>query len=104
RADEESTVKELAAAEAALTTAGHNAEQARRVELEAGAEKGEADRGLIHARRQSEESATQAERLTKRLAEVEARLGTVHSELQERERSEEHTSELQSQSNLVCRL
>jgi len=85
RATEESTVKELTAAEAALTTAGHGAEQARRVELEAGAEKGEADRGLIHARRQAEETAAQVERLTKRLAEVEARLGALHVELQERE-------------------
>jgi len=85
RATEESTVKELTAAEAALTTAGHGAEQARRVELEAGAEKGEADRGLIHARRQAEETAAQVERLTERLAEVEARLGALHVELQERE-------------------
>src|SRR3989442_1085701 len=54
RATEESTVKELAAAEAALTAAGHGAEQARRGELEAGDEKGEADRVLIHARRQAE--------------------------------------------------
>jgi len=82
---EESTVKELTAAEAALTAAGHGAEQARRVEIEAGAEKGEADRGLIHARRQAEEAATLVERLTKRLAEVEARLGALHVELQERE-------------------
>ncbi len=85
RATEESTVKELAAAEAALTVAGQGAEQARRVELEAGAEKGEADRGLIHARRQAEEAATQVERLTKRLAEVEARLGALHVELQEQD-------------------
>ena len=85
RAAEESTVKELTAAEAALTAAGNGAEQARRVELEAGAEKGEADRGLIHARRQAEESAAQVERLTKRLAEVETRRGAVHVELQERE-------------------
>ena len=85
RATEESTVKELAVAEAALTAAGHGAEQARRVELEAGAEKGEADRGLIHALRQAEESATRVERLTKRLAEVEARLGALHVDLQERE-------------------
>jgi len=85
RATEESTLKELAAAEAALTAAGHGAEQARRLELEAGAEKGEADRGLIHARRQAEESAAQVERLTKRLAEVDARLGALHVELQERE-------------------
>jgi chromosome segregation protein len=85
RATEESTVKELAAAEAALTVAGQGAEQARRVELEAGAEKGEADRGLIHARRQAEEAAAQVERLTKRLAEVAARLGALHVELQEQD-------------------
>jgi len=85
RATEESTVKELAAADAALTAAGQSAEQARRVELEAGAEKGEADRGLIHARREAEEAATLVERLAKRLAEVEARLGALHVELQERE-------------------
>jgi len=85
RAAEESTVKELTTAEAALTHAGQGAEQARRVELEAGAEKGEADRGLIHARRQAEESAAQVERLTRRLAEVESRLGALHVELQERE-------------------
>jgi chromosome segregation protein len=85
RAAEESTLKELTAAEAALTAAGHTAEQARRVELEAGAERGEADRGLIHTRRLAEESAAQAERLSKRLAEVETRLGALHVELQERE-------------------
>ena len=93
RTAEESTLKELAAAEAALTTTGHNAEQARRVELEAGAAKGEADRGLIHARREAEESATQVERLTKRLAEVEARLGALHVELQERERDRIRSAE-----------
>jgi chromosome segregation protein len=85
RATEESTVQELTSAEAALTKAGHDAEQARRAELEAGAEKGEADRGLIHARRQAEEAAAQVERLTRRLAEVETRLGAVNVELQERE-------------------
>ena len=85
RAAEESTVQELASAEAALTAAGHDAEQARRAELEAGAEKGEADRGLIHARRQAEEAAAHVERLTRRLAEVETRLGALHVELQERE-------------------
>jgi len=85
RAVEESTVQELTAAETALTGAGHAAEQARRVELEAGAERGEADRGLIHTRRLAEESAAQVERLTKRLAEVETRLGAVHVEQQERE-------------------
>ena len=85
RAAEESTVKELAAAEAALTTAGQGAEQARHAELEAGAEKGEADRGLIHARREAEEAGAHVERLTRRLAEVETRLGALHVELQERE-------------------
>ncbi len=85
RATEESTVTELSAAEASLTTAGQSAEQARHAELEAGADKGEADRGLIHARRQAEEASAQVERLTRRLAEVETRLGAVHVELQERE-------------------
>jgi len=85
RAAEESTLQELTAAEAALTAAGHAAEQARRVELEAGAERGEADRGLIHSRRLAEESAAHVERLTKRFAEVETRLGALHVELQERE-------------------
>src|SRR5206468_8567407 len=72
RKAEESTVNKQAAAEAAVMTAGHEAEHARRIELEAGAENGEAARGLIHARRQAEEAAAQVERLTKRLAEVEA--------------------------------
>jgi len=85
RTAEESTLKQQAVAEAALMTAGHDAEHARRIELEAGADKGEADRGLIHARRQAEESAAQVERLTRRLAEVETRLGALHVELQERE-------------------
>ena len=85
RTAEESTLKQQAIAEAALLTAGHDAEHARRIELEAGADKGEADRGLIHARRQAEESAAQVERLTRRLAEVETRLGALHVELQERE-------------------
>jgi chromosome segregation protein len=85
RAAEEATVQELAAAEASLSGTGQAAEQARHAELEAGAEKGEADRGLIHARRQAEESAAQVERVTKRLAEVESRLGALHVELQERE-------------------
>src|SRR5688572_32898885 len=38
-----------------------------------------------------------------RLHELDRDLATVRSEL-DRVRSEEHTSELQSQSNLVCRL
>src|SRR6266571_3223794 len=78
-------VQELAAAEAAFAAAGDAAEGARHAELEAGAEKGEAERAVIHARRQSEEATAQVERLTRRLAEVDARLGTLHAELQERE-------------------
>ncbi|HEV8399029.1 MAG TPA: AAA family ATPase [Gemmatimonadales bacterium] len=79
------TMQTLAAAEAAFAAAGTAAEGARTAELEAGAEKGEAERALIHARRQSEEATAQVERLTRRLAEVEERLGTLHAELQERE-------------------
>jgi chromosome segregation protein len=78
-------VQELAAAETAFVAAGHAAEGARHAELETGAEKGEAERALIHARRESEEAAAQVDRLTRRLAEVEARLGTLHTDLQERE-------------------
>ena len=58
---------------------------ARHAELEAGAEKGEAERAVIHARREADEAVAQVERLTQRLEEVEARLGTLHDELQERE-------------------
>ncbi len=79
------TLQELAAAEADFAAAGTAAEGARHAELEAGAEKGEAERAVIHARRQGEEAAAQVERLTRRLAEVEARLGTLHAEVQERE-------------------
>jgi chromosome segregation protein len=81
----DATVRELAAAEAAFAAAGQAAEGARHAELEAGAEKGEAERAVIHARRQAEEAVAQVERLTRRLAEVETRLGTLHAELQERE-------------------
>lgn len=81
----ERAVKELAAAEGAFAAAGHAAEGARHAELEAGAEKGEAERAVIHARRQGDEAAAQVERLTRRLAEVEARLSTLHTELQQRE-------------------
>jgi chromosome segregation protein len=81
----DTTVKDLAAAEAAFAEAGQAAERARHAELEAGAEKGEAERAVIHARREAEEAGAQAERLTRRLAEVEARLGGLHAELQERD-------------------
>jgi len=79
------TVRELAAAEAAFAAAGQAAEGARHAELEAGAEKGEAERAVIHAHRQAEEAAAQVARLTRRLAEVDARLNTLHTELHARE-------------------
>jgi chromosome segregation protein len=79
------TVQELAAAEAAFAAAGQAAEGARHAELEVGAEKGEAERAVVHARRQAEEAAAQVERLTRRLAEVDTRLGPLHTELQTRE-------------------
>jgi chromosome segregation protein len=81
----EAAGQELTAAEAALAEAGQAGERARHAELEAGAEKGEAERAVIHARREADEAVAQVERLTQRLAEVEARLGTLHDELQERE-------------------
>jgi chromosome segregation protein len=81
----DATVQELAAAEAAFAEAGRAAEGARHAELEVGAEKGEAERAVIHARREADEAATQVERLTRRLAEVEARLGALQAELQQRE-------------------
>jgi chromosome segregation protein len=93
RSTEESTIHELAGAEASLATAGQAAEQARRAELEAGAEKGEADRGLIHARRQAEEAAGRVERLTQRLREVDTRLAALQTELQEREIERVRSSE-----------
>src|SRR5205085_11018371 len=42
--------------------------------------------------------------LSKQVADRDLDLADAGRELCERERSEEHTSELQSQSNLVCRL
>jgi len=79
----ETAGKDLTAAEAALAEAVQAGERARHAELEAGAEKGEAERTVIHARREAEEAVALVERLTQRLAEVEARLGTLHAELQE---------------------
>jgi chromosome segregation protein len=81
----ETAGEELTAAEAALAEAVQAGERARHAELEAGAEKGEAERAVIHARREADEAVAHVERLTQRLAEGEARLGTLHAELQERE-------------------
>src|SRR2546430_12045865 len=39
-----------------------------------------------------------------RIFDLERRMAQVHWDRAQSERSEEHTSELQSQSNLVCRL
>ncbi|HEV8304475.1 MAG TPA: chromosome segregation protein SMC [Gemmatimonadales bacterium] len=89
----DTTAQELAAAETALAEAGQAAERARHAELEAGADKGEAERSVIHARRQTEEAAAQVERLTRRLTEVDARLGAVHTELQEQELERVRASE-----------
>src|SRR2546428_1722117 len=77
------TVQELAAAEAAFADAGQAAEHAREAELDAGAQKGEAERAVVHARRQAADAAGQVERLSRRLAEVETRLATLQSELQQ---------------------
>src|SRR2546430_12515642 len=52
------------------------------------------DAGVIQRRRSSR----------RRLARVGATVGAEHAAVGQRARSEEHTSELQSQSNLVCRL
>jgi chromosome segregation protein len=81
----DATVRELADAEAAFAAAGQAAERAREAELEAGADKGEAERKVVHARRQAGDAAEQAERLSRRLAEVETRLAALQGELQERE-------------------
>ena len=81
----DATLRELAAAEAALAAAGQSAEQARSAELEAGAQKGEADRSLVHARRRASDAVEQVGRLTKRMSEVDARLTALRGELQGRE-------------------
>jgi len=81
----EATVRELAAAEAAFAGAGQAAERAREAELDAGAQKGEAERAVVHARRLAADALEQVERLSRRLGEVEARLATLQGELQDRE-------------------
>jgi chromosome segregation protein len=76
---------ETAAAETAFAAAGEAAERARHA-VDASAEPGEADPvSTAHARRDAAEVATQLERLTRRLAEVEGRLGDITGDLQTRE-------------------
>ena len=81
----EYTLAELAKADAAFTAAGAEAEQARQAELEAGALKGDAERAAAHAQREATDAAAQVERLSRRLGEVEARLTTLHGELERHE-------------------
>jgi len=81
----EYTLAELAKADAAFTAAGAEAEQARQAELEAGALKGDAERAAAHAQREATDAAAQVERLSRRLGEVEARLATLHGELERHE-------------------
>jgi chromosome segregation protein len=81
----ERTLAELSAGEAALAAAGEAAERARHQELEAGAQKGDAERAAAHAHRQAADAATQVDRLTARLAQVEARLEALHAELERHE-------------------
>jgi len=84
---------ETTATEAAFAAAGDAAERARHAELEASAERGEADRAAAHARRDAAEMVTQLERLTRRTAEVEGRLGEIAGDLQTREVERVHLDE-----------
>jgi len=81
----EQTLAALAAAEAEFARAVEAAERARQQELEAGAAKGDAERAVAHAQRESADAAAQVERLSRRLTEVEARLGALHAELERHE-------------------
>jgi chromosome segregation protein len=81
----ETATAETAAGESAFAAAGETAERARHAELDAAAARGEADRAAAHARRDAAEMATQLERLTRRLAEVDGRLGEIAVDLQTRE-------------------
>src|SRR4029077_17108271 len=53
--------------------------------LDAGAQQGEAERAASHAQREATDAATQVDRLSQRLAEVEALLAAAHHELHQRE-------------------
>jgi chromosome segregation protein len=84
-AEREQALGEMAAAEAAHAAATAAAERARQLELEAGAHKGDAERAAAHAHREAADAAAQVERLSRRLAEVEARLAALHADLEQRE-------------------
>jgi chromosome segregation protein len=90
----DTTLKDLAAAQAALAAAAETAERSRGEELESGARKGEAERALAHAKRDLSEAATQAERLNQRLIDVESRLRALDGELTERGKSRRTADEL----------
>ncbi|HXL10508.1 MAG TPA: chromosome segregation protein SMC [Gemmatimonadales bacterium] len=79
------TLSGLATAEAEFAAAGATAEQARAQELEAGALQGDAERAAAHTQREAADATVQVDRLSSRLAEVEARLATVHAELERHE-------------------
>src|SRR5256885_2298609 len=79
------TLNGLATAETEFAAAGVTAEQARAHELEAGALKGDAERVAAHTQREAADATAQVERLSTRLAEVEARRATVHAELERHE-------------------
>ena len=81
----EEALGELAAAEAAHTAAAAAAEQARHLEIETGAHKGDAERAAAHAHREAADAAAQVARLSRRLAEVETRLTDLHSTLEQHE-------------------
>src|SRR5438094_513989 len=79
------TLAELAAAEAAFNVAGEAAERTRQQELEAGGLKGEAERAAAHARREAADAAAEVGRLSRRLEEVEERLATLGTQLEQHE-------------------
>jgi len=81
----EQTLAELAAAEAAFAAAGEAAERTRQQELEAGSLKDDAERAAAHAQREAADATAQVERLSTRLAEVDARLEALHADLERHE-------------------
>jgi chromosome segregation protein len=78
----EAVTAELATAEATRAAAAAAAERARHDELEAGSQRGDAERVAAHAARAADESAGQAERLHTRLAAIDARLTDLGGTLQ----------------------
>jgi len=76
---------ELAQAEADYAAAVAGAERARGLALEAGSQQGDAVRAAAHARREAADAVAREERLSRRLAEVEARLAALRADLERRE-------------------